>query len=68
MDSLTHKIHIKGYVPRMFFDSSILRKFSDIDIELGYSTIMFKGTETQLNDFCKECSKDETYFKIIGVD
>ena len=68
MEILEHKIHIKGYVPEMFFDSSILRKFSDIDIELGYSTIMFKGTNEELDDFISHCIKDETYFKITGVD
>lgn len=68
MDSLTHKIHIKGYVPEMFFDTQTLRRYADISFNNKYKTIIFNGTNEELDDFISHCIKDETYFKITGVD
>lgn len=32
-----------------------------------YSNLLFKGSNRELSEFLKECSKDHRYFKVLGV-
>jgi hypothetical protein len=58
-------INIKGYASEQKIESITGKKY--IDCSLSYGNIYFRGTEDDKNDFCSECYKDESEFKIIGI-
>ena len=61
----THRINIKGYCNKTFFDAQTQRGYADVSY--GYGAIFFKGTDSELDEYLDFLVENEGKFnfKII---
>ena len=65
MDKNSYMIQIRGYIPEMKKLEFMGENTADYYFGNGY--IKFNGTESELDNLLRTMSKDETYFKVIGI-
>lgn len=65
MDKKNYLIQIRGHIPEMRKLEFMGENSSDFYFGNGY--IKFNGDSDELDNLLRSMSKDETYFKVIGI-
>jgi len=63
----TFQIHLKQYVPTIYWDPIFEQNIQGCQHTIKYGVIEFNGTESEFNAFMDQFPTDESQFKVIGI-